>query len=113
MDRPAGLAEQLASGDRRALARAITLVESTRPDHRRAARELLAGLEVVAEPVGARLEHGERVDVGLVRGGVGAPGRERDLDVVAGEPRQGDYQFAVNNSFGFGGHNVAIAFGKY
>ena len=38
---------------------------------------------------------------------------EIDLDVVAGEPRPGDYRYAVNNSFGFGGHNVAIAFGKY
>ncbi len=38
---------------------------------------------------------------------------EIDLDVVAGEPRAGNYQYAVNNSFGFGGHNVAIAFGKY
>ncbi len=38
---------------------------------------------------------------------------EIDLDVVAGEPRTGNYQYAVNNSFGFGGHNVAIAFGKY
>jgi beta-ketoacyl ACP synthase len=38
---------------------------------------------------------------------------EIDLDVVAGEPRRGDYQYAINNSFGFGGHNVAIAFGKY
>jgi beta-ketoacyl ACP synthase len=38
---------------------------------------------------------------------------EIDLDVVAGEPRPGNYQYAVNNSFGFGGHNVAIAFGKY
>jgi beta-ketoacyl ACP synthase len=38
---------------------------------------------------------------------------EIDLDVVAGEPRPGDYQYAVNNSFGFGGHNVAIAFGRY
>ncbi len=38
---------------------------------------------------------------------------EIDLDVVAGEPRPGKYQYAVNNSFGFGGHNVAIAFGKY
>jgi beta-ketoacyl ACP synthase len=36
-----------------------------------------------------------------------------DLDVVADEPRLGNYQYAVNNSFGFGGHNVAIAFGKY
>ena len=38
---------------------------------------------------------------------------EIDLDVVAGTPRPGDYRYAVNNSFGFGGHNVAIAFGRY
>lgn len=38
---------------------------------------------------------------------------EIDLDVVAGEPRSGSYQYAINNSFGFGGHNVALAFGKY
>jgi beta-ketoacyl ACP synthase len=38
---------------------------------------------------------------------------EIDLDVVAGEPRQGNYKYAINNSFGFGGHNVALAFGKY
>ncbi|MGZ4512027.1 MAG: 3-oxoacyl-ACP synthase KasB [Mycobacterium sp.] len=36
-----------------------------------------------------------------------------DLDVVAGKPRPGNYQYAINNSFGFGGHNVAIAFGRY
>ena len=38
---------------------------------------------------------------------------EIDLDVVAGKPRTGDYRFAINNSFGFGGHNVAITFGRY
>jgi beta-ketoacyl ACP synthase len=38
---------------------------------------------------------------------------EIDLDVVAGEPRTGNFEYAVNNSFGFGGHNVAIAFGRY
>jgi beta-ketoacyl ACP synthase len=38
---------------------------------------------------------------------------EIDLDVVAGQPRPGDYKYAINNSFGFGGHNVALAFGKY
>lgn len=38
---------------------------------------------------------------------------EVDLDVVSGEPRTGDYRYAISNSFGFGGHNVAIAFGKY
>ena len=38
---------------------------------------------------------------------------EIDLDVVAKEPRKGDFKYAINNSFGFGGHNVALAFGKY
>jgi len=38
---------------------------------------------------------------------------EIDLDVVAGQPRYGNFEYAINNSFGFGGHNVAIAFGKY
>ena len=38
---------------------------------------------------------------------------EIDLDVVAGGPRPGNYEYAINNSFGFGGHNVALAFGKY
>jgi len=41
------------------------------------------------------------------------PDPEIDLDVVAGEARHGDYTFAINNSFGFGGHNVALAFGRY
>lgn len=47
---PVTLAAGLAAGDRRALARAITLVESTRPDHRAAARDLLARLEAPARP---------------------------------------------------------------
>ncbi|HTQ15772.1 3-oxoacyl-ACP synthase KasB [Mycobacterium sp.] len=38
---------------------------------------------------------------------------EIDLDVVAGRPRPGNYRYALNNSFGFGGHNVALAFGRY
>ncbi|MGB3332028.1 MAG: 3-oxoacyl-ACP synthase KasA [Mycobacterium sp.] len=41
------------------------------------------------------------------------PDPEIDLDIVAGEPRYGDYKYAINNSFGFGGHNVALAFGRY
>jgi beta-ketoacyl ACP synthase len=36
-----------------------------------------------------------------------------DLDVVADEPRAGGYRYAVNNSFGFGGHNIALTFGRY
>jgi beta-ketoacyl ACP synthase len=38
---------------------------------------------------------------------------EIDLDVVADKPRPGNYRYAINNSFGFGGHNVALAFGRY
>ena len=37
---------------------------------------------------------------------------EIDLDVVHGEPRRVDIEYAINNSFGFGGHNVALAFGR-
>jgi beta-ketoacyl ACP synthase len=38
---------------------------------------------------------------------------EIELDVVSGEQRPGDYQYAVSNSFAFGGYNVALAFGRY
>src|ERR1700754_350911 len=34
---------------------------------------------------------------------------EIDLDVVAGSPRPGNYNYAINNSFGFGGHHVGRA----
>jgi LAO/AO transport system kinase len=40
----AGLADSIRAGDRSALARGITLVESTRADHRRRAQELLLAL---------------------------------------------------------------------
>jgi meromycolic acid 3-oxoacyl-[acyl-carrier protein] synthase II len=36
---------------------------------------------------------------------------EIDLDVVAGEARRADYRYAVSNSFGLGGNNVAVVFG--
>ncbi|MFD4353709.1 KasA/KasB family beta-ketoacyl-ACP synthase [Nocardia sp. NPDC058519] len=35
-----------------------------------------------------------------------------DLDVVHGEARRQEIEYAINNSFGFGGHNVALAFGR-
>ena len=35
------------------------------------------------------------------------------LDVVAGSPRPDNYRYALSNSFGFGGHNVCLAFGRY
>ncbi len=41
---PTALVAGVLAGDRRALSRAITLVESTRPDHRQAAEALLEGL---------------------------------------------------------------------
>ena len=36
-----------------------------------------------------------------------------DIDVVHGESRYGQIDYALNNSFGFGGHNVALAIGRY
>ena len=39
------------------------------------------------------------------------PDPEIDLDVVAGQPRSGDYRYALSNSFGLGGNNVALVFG--
>lgn len=44
MNEGADLAARLRDGDRRALARAITLVESTRPDHRADAEKLVAAV---------------------------------------------------------------------
>ncbi|WP_433565924.1 KasA/KasB family beta-ketoacyl-ACP synthase [Nocardia sp. CA-151230] len=38
---------------------------------------------------------------------------EVDLDVVHTKPRHTDIGFALNNSFGFGGHNAAVLFGRY
>ncbi|MGE2836238.1 KasA/KasB family beta-ketoacyl-ACP synthase [Mycobacterium sp. SMC-4] len=38
---------------------------------------------------------------------------EIDLDVVTGEPRRGDYRYALSTTLGFGGHNVALVLGKY
>ncbi|WP_344394810.1 beta-ketoacyl-[acyl-carrier-protein] synthase family protein [Actinomadura alba] len=38
------------------------------------------------------------------------PDPQVKLDVVRGEPRTGSWNAAVANSFGFGGHNVSLAF---
>ncbi|BEK89759.1 beta-ketoacyl-ACP synthase II [Nocardia seriolae] len=38
---------------------------------------------------------------------------EVDLDVVHTKPRHTEVEFALNNSFGFGGHNAAVLFGRY
>jgi beta-ketoacyl ACP synthase len=38
---------------------------------------------------------------------------EIELDIVTGAPRRADYRYAVSNSFGIGGNNVAVVFGAY
>ena len=41
------------------------------------------------------------------------PDPECDLDCVPNQARQVEVQYALNNSFGFGGHNVALIFGRF
>ena len=53
-------------------------------DEQRFGRQGVALAEVVTESVRARLEHGERLDVGLRLRSVGASRRERHRDVVSG-----------------------------
>ena len=36
-----------------------------------------------------------------------------DLDFVANEAQERDVKIALNNSFGFGGHNVSLVFSRY
>jgi LAO/AO transport system kinase len=70
----AELAGGTRSGDRSALARAITLVESTRPDHREKAQQLL--LELMSQP-GSRA--GSAMHVGIT----GVPGVGKSTSIEA------------------------------
>ena len=38
---------------------------------------------------------------------------ECDLDYIPNEARDADVRIAINNSFGFGGHNASIVVGRY
>jgi LAO/AO transport system kinase len=88
----ADLAAWVTAGDRRALARAITLVESTRPDHRAAAADLLAAL---APRAGGALRVGLSGTPGvgksslLERLGLMLTGRGLRLAVLAVDPSSG------------------------
>jgi len=80
----AKLAVALKEGDRRALARAITMIESTRGDHREAAEELLAALLPAA---------GQSIRIGIS----GAPGVGKSTFIEA-------FGLTVIE----GGHRVAV-----
>ena len=41
------------------------------------------------------------------------PDPECNLDYVPNEARRVQVDYALNNSFGFGGHNVALVFGRF
>ena len=69
--------------------------------------------------MGASGAVGAVVTVQALRDGVVAPtlnletlDPEIDLDVVSGDARAGDYRYALSNTLGFGGHNVALVLGR-
>lgn len=85
----ARLADQLRAGDRRALARAITLVESTRADHREAARALLDMLpppEIPSLRVGLTGTPGVGKSSFTEALGIRLTGRGKRLAVLAVDP---------------------------
>ncbi|MFP5069846.1 methylmalonyl Co-A mutase-associated GTPase MeaB [Pseudonocardia nantongensis] len=81
---PAALARGVLDGDRTLLARAITLVESTRPDHQKAAQELLLELTPKA---------GSAVRVGI--SGVPGVGKSSFIEAMGGRLTGAGHRVAV------------------
>ncbi|MBD2748111.1 methylmalonyl Co-A mutase-associated GTPase MeaB [Microvirga sp. BT688] len=77
-------AEMVASGDRAALARAITLMESRRPDHREAARALLQRLMPLT---------GKAVRIGIT--GVPGVGKSTTIDTLGSMLTEKGHKVAV------------------
>ncbi len=81
---PAALAEQVRNGDRAALARAITLVESKKPEHRARAQELLRKLLPAT---------GKAVRVGIT--GVPGVGKSTAIDTLGSQLTAEGHRVAV------------------
>jgi len=78
------LADQVRQGDRRALAKAITLVESTRDDHRQQTAELLEALTPVA---------GDSIRIGI--SGTPGVGKSTFIEVLGSHLIELGYSVAV------------------
>jgi LAO/AO transport system kinase len=95
---PDALAAGILRGERRALARAITLVESTRPEHRRTARALLERLPP---------ERGGALRLGLTgTPGVGKSSFIERLGLMLAERRHGVAVLAVDPSSARSGGSI-------
>ena len=85
----AGLAAALRAGDRRALARAVTLIESTRPDHREEAERLVEAIlprSGGATRLGITGPPGAGKSTFIERFGLGGLKRGRTIAVLAVDP---------------------------
>jgi len=83
------LAADLRNGDRRALARAVTLVESTRPDHRREAERLIEAILLAtggATRIGISGPPGAGKSTFIERFGLDGIGRGHRIAVLAVDP---------------------------
>src|SRR5947199_4709643 len=89
MEAAGKLAADLRSGDRRALARAVTLVESTRPDHRREAERLIEAILPAtggATRIGITGPPGAGKSTFIERFGLDGIARGRKIAVLAVDP---------------------------